>query len=541
MTPRFQSRRFGVWGITAGTLILLAVSGCSDDIMRPPTERPQFESELLTSGPEAEIGVQAPGGQGNAGQGNGGARRPTEFPCNTSILMENGRYLHLSMNVVMPRGLVAQTPRRRRFEYVRMTEEGQKTRVAKCVIPDHPAAVAIAVWEFSFARLEWALAQRETLNSVLLGGASAQVLDGLVARDPNALAELSPELVNLLSSSTIASEQKEPCDPEESQCFTEAECDLINGIYIGGEYPCVAELSDVDAFVEIRPFIAYCGPGFVWTNYYCQSIESGTSLPDPEDPPTGGGGGSGGSGEGGPAFEASLACQPQINVVVGSWVSCEATLTGSGSVFGWEFSPDGSGSGYTWHPTTSLYWSIPVSSSGTISFSAGPENEEPSVFGWHVDVSACPGSDPLCLLPLTQSDTTYMVYATDNFMRDDATAFSDEGAYLRCEGMRYRILLWMRDGRVFRGAYDTGELHSGAETVPVNGEMAVHFDPHMLDNEQTPADYRNLLNAMLHEGGHILGHSHGQPTQVSDEWQLEYSEPYFNQLHKGPDSCIDYP
>src|SRR5690606_30244284 len=108
--------------------------------------------------PDAEVVLQAPGGQGN-----GGARRPTEFPCNTSILMSNGRYLHRSVTLVMPRHVVAEAPRRRRVEYVRTTEDGTKVRVAKCVVPDHPEALAIAIWHFSYARLQSALAQRTAL------------------------------------------------------------------------------------------------------------------------------------------------------------------------------------------------------------------------------------------------------------------------------------------------------------------------------------------------------------------------------------------
>lgn len=150
-----------------------------------------------------------------------------------------------------------------------------------------------------------------------------------------------------------------------------------------------------------------------------------------------------------------------------------------------------------------------------------------------------PSVDPECEQELTETDKQSLDMA---FMFLNST-FTDSIAAQQCNEMSTQFIQKLEAGEVFRGRTDSGDdghqEHFGAYD-PNTGH--IHFDPSYIDNvnaNRTAELLKDLLNTALHEAAHSLGKYHGDGVDVPP-YGPQYSDPYFNRLSPGLNSCIQY-
>lgn len=153
------------------------------------------------------------------------------------------------------------------------------------------------------------------------------------------------------------------------------------------------------------------------------------------------------------------------------------------------------------------------------------------------DGSTCdPRTDPECEKPLSAADTTMIRKALADFVLPDS-AIADTTARRQCGEMRQQFQNSLAGGAVFRGGSNMTDslAHYGATY-----DGRIHFDPWLLDLALTGDRdaQREVANTALHEAGHVLGKRHGTPTMVNG--YDVYTDPYFNLLSPGPNTCIRY-
>jgi hypothetical protein len=122
-------------------------------------------------------------------------------------------------------------------------------------------------------------------------------------------------------------------------------------------------------------------------------------------------------------------------------------------------------------------------------------------------------------------------------------AFTDAQARDICAAMAAKFSQMFTAGLVFRGSTDT---HAGDPGIPVHmgaydpSTGHIHFDPAYLDRAAGGAPFweRDLANDALHEAAHALGYDHGD--SVPSPWGPIYSDPAFNLLSPGTNSCLNW-
>lgn len=148
-----------------------------------------------------------------------------------------------------------------------------------------------------------------------------------------------------------------------------------------------------------------------------------------------------------------------------------------------------------------------------------------------------------CEVPLTQADANSIEAAYNNHLRQP-DEFTNPAAREAC-GFYADILLTAITTNVtgtpsvFRGYYDSppGEFHYGA-FHPATGRM--HIDPRWLNEanyHQGAAQYRNLLNTLLHETMHLAAAEHPNGPTMVGGIDL-YMDAPFSHLNPGTNSCI---
>lgn len=158
------------------------------------------------------------------------------------------------------------------------------------------------------------------------------------------------------------------------------------------------------------------------------------------------------------------------------------------------------------------------------------------------DGSPCdPRSDPSCYKPLTGLDSATIANALARYLRAPA-AIPDPTARQQCENMHNAFNSLYANGRVFRGGSTTtaGDSNIEPHTGAYDGNTGkMHIDPLYLDRAAlgTPEALRELLDTMLHEGAHALMFKHPNG-YTSTPWGPVFSDPYFNLLSPGTNSCL---
>ena len=156
--------------------------------------------------------------------------------------------------------------------------------------------------------------------------------------------------------------------------------------------------------------------------------------------------------------------------------------------------------------------------------------------------TACdPSIDPDCYKPLTGADSTTISTALSQYLRSPS-AIPDTTARQQCENMINAFNTLYTNGRIFRGAYTTesGDVgivpHTGAYDRNT-GKM--HIDPAYLDRAARgdAAALRELMDTLLHESAHALYFDHPNGF-VTTPWGPVYSDPYFDLLGPGENSCL---
>lgn len=144
-----------------------------------------------------------------------------------------------------------------------------------------------------------------------------------------------------------------------------------------------------------------------------------------------------------------------------------------------------------------------------------------------------PRIDPDCEQPLTSADSTTLATALANYVRP-ASAIADTTARRQCQEMLTQFNASYAAGNVFRGGSNTS--HYGATYLD-----RIHFDPEWLDAAAAgdATALREIANTALHEAAHVLGYDHPNGATWSGG-QDYYSDPPFNLLSPGPNSCIQY-
>lgn len=158
------------------------------------------------------------------------------------------------------------------------------------------------------------------------------------------------------------------------------------------------------------------------------------------------------------------------------------------------------------------------------------------------DGTTCdPQLDPNCYKPLTKLDSMTIATALAQYLRAPAS-IPDATARQQCENMRNAFNNVYAMGRVYRGATTTMPGDPGI--VPHTGAwdpntQKMHVDPKYLDRAATgnAAAMRELLDTLLHEGAHVLMMQHPNG-YTSTPWGPVFSDPYFNLLSPGTNSCI---
>jgi hypothetical protein len=158
-----------------------------------------------------------------------------------------------------------------------------------------------------------------------------------------------------------------------------------------------------------------------------------------------------------------------------------------------------------------------------------------------------PNTDSVCLTALLPRDSTYVQTVIDSYF--NTLLFNDTTAQHRCEAMRNVFVAAYADGRVYRGAFNTGlpgdsAYHYGA-TDPA--DVTIHFDPWLLDSAATgnPRWIAQIANTALHEAAHILGKDHPSGGVTVGHWGMMYVDDWFKELNysgqPGVNSCVSYP
>jgi hypothetical protein len=154
------------------------------------------------------------------------------------------------------------------------------------------------------------------------------------------------------------------------------------------------------------------------------------------------------------------------------------------------------------------------------------------------DASCDPRDDPKCEQPLKGTDSTTIRSALRDYLRPDS-AIADTAARRRCGEMRGQFDNSMAAGKVFRGISDSQDStqHYGLTYVD-----RIHMDPWLLDGAAAGnLEYlREVANTALHEAAHVMGKSHPNGFTLDAGNHDVYSDPYFNLLSPGPNSCIRY-
>ena len=159
------------------------------------------------------------------------------------------------------------------------------------------------------------------------------------------------------------------------------------------------------------------------------------------------------------------------------------------------------------------------------------------------DGSTCdPRTDPACYQPLTRTDSATIANAFA-YLRAPAS-IPDATARQECENMHNAFNSLYANGMVFRGGSTTmaGDPNIEPHTGAYDGNTGkMHIDPAYLDRAALgSADaLRELLDTMLHEGAHALMFKHPNG-YTSTPWGPVFSDPYFNLLSPGTNSCLTW-
>lgn len=149
-----------------------------------------------------------------------------------------------------------------------------------------------------------------------------------------------------------------------------------------------------------------------------------------------------------------------------------------------------------------------------------------------------PAIDPDCEQPLTSADSSAIRTALRDYLHPDS-AIADSTARRQCGEMRRQFEAALAAGNVFRGGSNsTGDdAHYG---MTYDGQ--IHMDPWLLDsaNDGDALALRELANTALHEAAHVMGHDHPNGFTMDAAGHDVYTDPYFNLLSPGPNSCIKY-
>ncbi|HEX6749446.1 MAG TPA: hypothetical protein VF092_19275 [Longimicrobium sp.] len=149
-----------------------------------------------------------------------------------------------------------------------------------------------------------------------------------------------------------------------------------------------------------------------------------------------------------------------------------------------------------------------------------------------------PSTDPKCELPLTKTDSATIQKSLHDYLRPESE-IADTTARRRCGEMRRQFETSFANGTVFRGASDSQDstAHYGMTYV-----SRIHMDPWLLNGAASgnTAFLRDVANTALHEAAHVLGFSHPNGFTLDSAGHDLYTDPYFNLLSPGPNSCIKY-
>jgi hypothetical protein len=151
-----------------------------------------------------------------------------------------------------------------------------------------------------------------------------------------------------------------------------------------------------------------------------------------------------------------------------------------------------------------------------------------------------PTRDPDCEKELTDADTAAITRALRDMVLPQ-NEFTDSAVARRCGEMVQSFNTALTRGEVFRGKYDSDPTvdsvprHHGAY---IGGH--IHFDPGWLDRAARgeAAALREIAITAFHEGAHWAGSKHPAGATVDAQGRDYYTDPPFNLLNPGPNSCI---
>lgn len=347
------------------SIATLVLSGCADDITRPPDRPPDFPLDVANVLGIAEsidrVSVD-------------------EYSCNLSVLQSNGTWSHEERELQFPRGIIATAEgAAQRFVYRRYRTDSSRqraapSRIARCVIPDHPAATRVAYQQLRMTaadrfdlyaspqaspgvgmRLLASLVDADTIGLSSLPGtwpASAPEVTEVQALPESGILRMRALVTRMVGrmfgagSVTTSSKGDDPCDGKE-------------GGQKNGDGSC-------ENPYELEPIVVSVWPMTYHVVIFWYSPVTETTYP--EYVPSGGGGGGSYPPPGSPHLSATVACSPQTVTEPGTWVNCTATPSDSGaSVNLWWFDPVDSGQAGPFQPTEgSATWALQVFASGTV-------------------------------------------------------------------------------------------------------------------------------------------------------------------------------
>jgi hypothetical protein len=153
-----------------------------------------------------------------------------------------------------------------------------------------------------------------------------------------------------------------------------------------------------------------------------------------------------------------------------------------------------------------------------------------------------PTVDPACEKPLTSADSATIKNALASMLRP-ASQFSDTTAARVCGEIAGLFRNALAGGFVFRGGYDSNGTtdrqpeHYGAFDPATRH---IHYDPAGLDaaNGGNATAIREVAITALHEGAHWGGFTHPAGATFDASGRDYYTDPPFNHLNPGPNSCI---
>jgi hypothetical protein len=152
-----------------------------------------------------------------------------------------------------------------------------------------------------------------------------------------------------------------------------------------------------------------------------------------------------------------------------------------------------------------------------------------------------PAIHPDCEKPLTAQDSTTINDVLANLLRP-AAQFTDSIARAECAQMRSAFERAFAQGKVFRGAFDSDTTNDpyGSHWGMYSASGGIHFDPILLNgaNGGDAEARRELAITALHEAAHWSGYRHPTAPTFDAQGRDYYTDPPFNRLNPGPNSCV---